>query len=251
MNRNSLLHKAERAVRKPQLVVPYVRRRVRNWRISARTHDHVGFYRAVMADDVAAKSAQAAVGTPTHERWLAIGEMQFSYLTTHGLQRDHRLLEIGCGNLRAGWRFVDYLGPNAYVGVDISPDILVAAEQTIVEYDLQAKRPALYLVDGVDLRFLPADHFDVAHAHSVFSHSPLEIVEAYFRAVHRVLKPGGFFDFTYNRSDAGVWDFLREDFYFPTQTLLAAGTRAGFDARPLDDWHYRQDKIRLVKPQAV
>ena len=34
--------------------------------------------------------------------------LQFDYLVEHGLKPGHRMLDIGCGNLRAGWRFIDY-----------------------------------------------------------------------------------------------------------------------------------------------
>lgn len=246
--RNRLAHKVRQALRRPGLVLPYLRRRLRNRRLRSRNADHVAFYRAVMADDVARRSARGAVGTPSEKRWLAIGRMQFEYLVAHGLEREHRLLEIGCGNLRAGWRFVRYLRPGHYTGVDISPDILLAAERTVVERGVQDRRPALYLVDGTGLDFLPAGFYDAVHAHSVFSHCPLDVVEASLRAAWRVMRPGGFFDFTYNESREGEWEFLREDFYFPTATLLALGERVGFEAKPMEDWHYKQAKIRLTKP---
>ncbi len=48
------------------------------------------------------------------------------------------MLDIGCGNLRAGWRFIDYLEAGHYYGIDISPDILMAAKQTLTT---QGSRP--------------------------------------------------------------------------------------------------------------
>jgi hypothetical protein len=40
---------------------------------------------------------------------------------------------------------------------------------------LQQRLPTLTPVRDLTLRFLPAAHFDVVHAHSVFSHSPLPV----------------------------------------------------------------------------
>jgi hypothetical protein len=54
-----------------------------------------------------------------------------------------RLLEIGCGNLRAGHLFIDYLESGNYHGIDISPPILTAALQTVSD-GLQAKVPHLH-----------------------------------------------------------------------------------------------------------
>ena len=92
--------------------------------------DHVSYYRAVMKSDTA-RSREGAVGSNTHESWLKIGQMQFDYLVEHGLKPGDRMLEIGCGNLRAGRLFIDYLDAGNYYGMDISPDILLAAQQTL------------------------------------------------------------------------------------------------------------------------
>ena len=77
--------------------------------------------------------------------------MQFDYLVRHGLRPEHRMLEIGCGNLRAGRLFIGYLDTGNYYGLDISPDILIAAQETLVSYDLREKLPHLMPVG--DLRF--------------------------------------------------------------------------------------------------
>ena len=201
-----------------------------------------------MADNVRKRSARGAVGTPSEDRWNAVGRKQFRYLRDHGLQRDHTLLEIGCGNLRAGRHFIRYLHPGNYTGIDISPEILLSAQQTLIADQLQDNVPRLFLVSGTGLDFLPSDAYDVVHAHSVFTHTPLDIVVGYFAAVHRVLRPGGFFDFTYHHTGEAPWDFLQEDFYYPTDLLLRRAAEIGFLGSPLNDWKYSQSKIRLTKP---
>jgi len=246
-NRNSLAHKVAAGLRRPRLIARYARRVLRNWRIRRFADSHPEFYRAIMADDVKRRTARGAVGTEAPERWNAIGQKQFNYLRSHGLEPGHQLLEIGCGNLRAGRHFIEYLEPGAYTGVDISPDILLAANETIVTDGLQDRRPRLYLVSGTDMGFLPDAGFDVIHAHSVFTHTPLDVVRTYFEAAARLLRPGGFFDFTYHHTDEAPWDFLQEDYYFPTELLLTEGSAAGFKGRRLEDWVYTQSKIRLEK----
>jgi SAM-dependent methyltransferase len=246
-NRSSITYKLARAVSSPGRIVPYFRNVVRNRRFRRDATSHPGFYRSVMADNVRRKTANGAVGTESPELWQLVGKLQFDYLTGHGLEPYHRLLEIGCGNLRAGRRFIEYLEPGHYTGVDISPEILLAAGDTVVEYGLQQRLPALYLVAGTSLAFLPSGRFDVVHAHSVFTHTPLEIVDAYLREVSRVLRPGGFFDFTYRHSEQDVWGVLDEDFYFPTALLLRQAEAHGFEGKRLEDWDYVQEKIRLTK----
>lgn len=124
-----------------------------------------------MASDTR-RNPEAAVGSQTHDRWLALGRMQFDYLVEHGLAPGARMLDIGCGNLRAGWRFIDHLEAGHYYGIDISPDILIAAKRTLTAQGLQAKVPHLTITKDLTLDFLPDAYFDVVHAHSVFSQPP-------------------------------------------------------------------------------
>ncbi|GAU71269.1 methyltransferase [Streptomyces sp. NBRC 110611] len=242
-NRARLTHKIRYAVRHPDRVRPYLHRLGRDWKLRLTTRDHVAYYRAVMKADTA-KSPTAAVGSASHERWLALGQMQFDYRLRHGLTPDDRMLEIGCGNLRAGWRFIDYLDAGHYHGIDISPEILLAAQDTLVERTLQDKLPHLALVRDLRLTALPAEHFTVVHAHSVFSHSPIEVIDECMSHLPRVLAPNGFFDFTFNRTEGTQHHVLREDFYYRTETLIELAKTHGLTARLMEDWEQ-------LPPQAI
>lgn len=247
-NRASLTHKLRYAASRPGRIPPYLRRTARDLWLRAKHRDHVAYYRAVMASD-AGRNPEAAVGSRSHDRWLALGQMQFDYLTGHGLRPHHRMLDIGCGNLRAGWRFIDYLEPGGYYGIDISPDILVHAKRTLVERGLQAKLPHLTITNDLTLDFLPDGYFDVVHAHSVFSHSPPEVIDECLAHVGRVMRPDGFFDFTFDRTEGKEHQVLREDFYYRTETLTAMAARHGLTAVFMDDWErlpHGQSKIRVT-----
>ncbi|MFR9675189.1 class I SAM-dependent DNA methyltransferase [Streptomyces sp. TR06-5] len=250
-NRSSLAHRLRYALHHPQRVMPYLRRHLRDRRLQRQSGgNHLAYYRAVMRADTA-RNPRGAVGTPTRKRWNALGRMQFQYLLGHGLQPADHMLEIGCGNLRAGRHFVAYLDAGHYYGVDISPDILLSAQQTVVDHGLQDKLPYLTLVDDMRLAHLPDGHFRVIHAHSVFSHSPLGVIGDCFRHVGRLLAPGGFFDFTYNRTDGPEHDVLREDFYYRPATLIALAAEHGLAARTMEDWDelpHKQSKIRVTVP---
>ncbi|MGW0736881.1 class I SAM-dependent methyltransferase [Streptomyces sp. NPDC002851] len=249
-NRGSLRHKIRYAVRHPGRVPAHLRRSARDAILRVRHRwDHVAYYRAVMASD-AARSAEAAVGGgPSTARWREIGQMQFDYLVEHGLAPKHRMLEIGCGNLRAGRLFIDFLEPGNYYGIDISPDILIAAKRTLVRYGLQEKLPYLTVTDNLTFDFLPDASFDVVHAHSVFSHSPLHVIEECFAHIGRILAPEGFFDFTFDRTEGEEHHVLREDFYYRTETLVRLAAEYGLEARFMADWEKRphgQSKIRIT-----
>lgn len=214
------------------------------------TRDHVSYYRAIMRSD-AARSPHAAVGSRSYRRWTVLGKMQFDYLVRHGLKPEHRMLEIGCGNLRAGRLFIGYLDTGNYYGLDISPDILIAAQETLVSYELREKLPYLMLVGNLRFAALPSEMFDVVHAHSVFSHSPLPVIEECFRNIGRVVKPGGWFDFTFDRTEGREHQVLGEDFYYRAETLLDLASGCGLQATLMEDWErlpHRQSKIRITFP---
>jgi SAM-dependent methyltransferase len=249
-NRSRLAYKIAYAIRHPDRISGYVRRRGRDTWLWLTTRDHVSYYRAVMRSDTA-RSAAAAVGSKTHESWLQLGQMQFDYLVSHGLKPDMRMLDIGCGNLRAGRLFIDYLDAGNYYGNDISPDILLAAQRTVVEYGLQHKLPNLALVSDLKLDFLPGNYFDVVHAHSVFSHSPLSVIDECLAHVGRIMTPGGFFDFTFDQTVGTEHQVLREDFYYRTETLLDLARKHGLEAQFMPDWAetgHEQSKIRVIRP---
>jgi len=249
-NRSRLTYQIGYAIRHPGRIAGYARRHGRDTWLWLTTRDHISYYRAVMRSD-AGRSSDAAVGSKTREAWLQIGQLQFDYLCSHGLKPDMRMLDIGCGNLRAGRLFIDYLDAGNYYGTDISPDILLAAQRTVVEYGLQRKLPYLSLASDMRLEFLPDGYFDVVHAHSVFSHSPLPVIEECLAHVGRIMAPGGFFDFTFDRTEGTEHQVLREDFYYHTDTLIDLAKRYGLTAQYLADWEetgHEQSKIRVTRP---
>jgi len=249
-NRSRLSYKIIFAVKHPDQILPYVRRVLVDAWLRARAGDHVSYYRAVMKYK-ASHNVDVAVGSRSHDQWLEFGQMQFDYLLTHGLKPADRILEIGCGNLRAGRLLIDYLDTGNYYGIDISPDIMVAAQQVLAESGLQGKLPRLTIVSDLTFEFLPAGYFTVVHANSVFTHCPIEVIDECLAHVGRVMAPGAIFDFTFYRSDEADYQVLREDFYYRTQTLVSTETDLGLAARLMDDWHDpwdHQPKIRVTLP---
>jgi SAM-dependent methyltransferase len=248
MQRRGMLARVSYAIHHPAKARRYLQRMRRDAVLRVRHRgDPVGYYRAVVADDLR-HGLENAVGNSDRAEWRKIGQVQFDYLVQHGLQPDDHLLEIGCGNLRAGWRFINYLDPAHYFGVDSSADVILAAQDTLVERGLAGKVPHLTVVNDMEYAFLPEHHFDVVHAHSVFSHCPLSVIEDCFAHVGRLMKPEGIFDFTFYRTHGKEYVRLRENYYYRAETLIDAANRHGLNARVMDDWEGRheQDKIRIT-----
>lgn len=247
--RYRILYRLRYALRNPGRIRPFLRRWWRDRRIALRHRDHVSYYREVMRHDVA-EHPDRAVGSRSRERWLAVGQMQFDHLVAHGLEPSHDVLEIGCGNLRAGWRLIAYLEHGRYVGIDISPDILLAANRTIEERSLQDREPQLRLVDDLRFGWCPDRRFDLVHAHSVFSHTPWEVIAECFAHVGRILRPGGVLDLSFNQTSGQEHQVLREDYYYRADSLIGLAERYGFSAELIEDWApgHKQSRLRLTLP---
>lgn len=106
--------------------------------------------------------------------WDELGKLQFDFLSEHGLRPSHKLLDLGCGSLRAGTQLIPYLDPGNYWGVDISADLLEAGWKELGALGLQQRQPRGQLVTLADFEFgLLGTRFDYCIATSVFTHMTL------------------------------------------------------------------------------
>ena len=114
-----------------------------------------------------------------------IGELQFEFLVEQGLSPSNHLLDIGCGSLRGGRYFLEYLEAGNYTGMDISEEV--------IEAGLEKNRSAVeendptFIVND-DLQFDEVNNsFEYAIAQSVFTHLPLEQVEECLENIDKVV----------------------------------------------------------------
>lgn len=104
--------------------------------------------------------------------WEEIGKLQFDFLCANGLKPSSTLIDIGCGCLRGGIYFVEFLDPGKYYGMDISEELLNAGYNIeLRDRGLQHKLPRANLIADGEFQFarFPAK-FDMAIAQSLFSH---------------------------------------------------------------------------------
>jgi SAM-dependent methyltransferase len=137
------------------------------------------------------------------------GRENLALLIEHaGLERDSRVLDIGCGTGRMAAPLAAWLNRGAgYVGFDVSESAISTCRRTVgsgrrdfqfVHADIRNRE---YRSGGsiaeTSFRFPVEDaSVDLAFATSVFSHMTLESITHYLAETRRVLKPGGRFMFT-------------------------------------------------------
>jgi len=125
-------------------------------------------------------------------QWERMGQLQLDTLVNEGLEPQHYLLDVGCGSLRAGIHFIDYLAQGRYFGADISEDLLVAGRGELQQKGIEGKDPVLVARGDFEFRDMHQT-FDFALAQSVFTHIPFNDITRCVSGVSRVLEPGGKF----------------------------------------------------------
>src|SRR5215207_6274180 len=136
-------------------------------------------------------------------KWAAMGDLQRDFLVAQGLRPEHRLLDVGCGPLRAGIRLVEYLDPGGYYGIDINGSLLDVGYEQELPSQLRERLPRDHLraTDRFDCDF--GVRFDYAIAQSLFTHVSLNHIRLCLYRVARQLTPGGRFFATFFEAPRG------------------------------------------------
>jgi len=192
--------------------------------------------------------------------WEEVGRLQRDFLVKQGLKPHHRLVDIGCGSLRGGVKFVAYLDANRYYGIDLSGDLLKAGyAQEIVPAGLDAKLPRdnLSVSDSFDIGGFGVQ-FDMGIAQSVFSHLPMPYLVDCLARIAPHFVPGGIFFVTcflvpdgkfgqqVKQGKGGVVTFPDKDPYHYTQAQLSTALAGdpNWEMKIIGDWsHPRQQQM--------
>jgi cyclopropane fatty-acyl-phospholipid synthase-like methyltransferase len=130
--------------------------------------------------------------------WDELGKLQLDFLRDHGLRPTHKLLDLGCGSLRAGTQLIPYLESGNYWGVDISSDLLEAGWKELGALGLQQHQPRGQLVTLLDFEFDQiGTRFDYCIATSVFTHMTLNRIRRCLARLAGSLSPDGKFFATF------------------------------------------------------
>jgi SAM-dependent methyltransferase len=176
-------------------------------------------------DALVERDPQLAVGG----LWDQIGELQFAFLVRQGLQPHHTLLDIGCGTLRGGRHFIEYLEPGNYTGMDISANAIAYGRQLVEEEGLSEKRPKLLVSENKNLKFeeLAGEAFDFLLAQSVFTHLEPDHITECLRHVGRIMSDDSVFYFTFNEASRFSRSGLTV-FRYPVSFLRTLADENGF-----------------------
>ncbi len=123
------------------------------------------------------------------QSWDARGEAQLRFMQSMGLQPSSRMLDIGCGPLRAGTHFIRFLDRGCYSGLDFNPSFIDLAQRTIDEQSLRDREPKIALIKNFDVAGRFADN-DFGLAFSVLHHGSDEERALFFRNIAAAFRNG-------------------------------------------------------------
>lgn len=181
-------------------------------------------------------------------RWDEIGPLQLDFLKRHGLQPQSSLLDYGCGSLRAGIHFIDYLQPGGYTGVDISEELIRYANQLIEEKNWQSKNVTLILNHDLELGYMTRK-FDYIIATSVLTHMVWADIEKLLTHIHKIMDANSAFYATFldNTGNRPVTtDF--QNFHYPYQDFVELAKKLNLKLELMTDFdHPRGQKMLQFK----
>lgn len=125
--------------------------------------------------------------------WTELQAYQIGALLKLGLKPHHRLLDIGCGPLRGGLGFIDYLDAGNYAGIDLSEACIAEAHMQIAREGLASKNPFLAVSDSFGWKELNGRRFDYIWCSQLLYHLDEKQVDSLLQRAAHFLAPRGRF----------------------------------------------------------
>jgi SAM-dependent methyltransferase len=119
--------------------------------------------------------------------WDIRGQAQFAFLLDMGIQRHSRVLDIGCGPLRAGVHLIRWLNEGCYTGYDYNKSFVEAARQEIKVHSLESKKPTVHTITDFDCSGL--GQFDFILVFSILQRYDLDVLDDFFEKTYKACIP--------------------------------------------------------------
>ena len=196
----------------------------------------INFY-ATMLDSYAEKDIQKLPS----EGYLQEGKEFLDWLIQHGLKPEHRLLDYGCGVLRAGRYLIPYLNKGNYVGIDISWARIQKGHLVLREAGISRDDYEAHLAKDCLLKELKDQKFDMIWANSVLTHMPERDIREFLCALRPHFNKSGAFFFTFSPSERLGLTVPKQEklknFYYPTSYLKQMFNDCGYSFEVMEDGH--------------
>ncbi len=154
------------------------------------------------------------------------GRLQLSTLVREGIYPSSKLLDVGCGCLRAGYWLVHFLNAGCYFGIEPNSRMLQAGIDSVLGPEVRAaKRPAFDHNDQFDFSIFGVK-FDVILARSIWTHASKAQIQIMLDGFVHNSSPDAFFLTSYHPASwfgGGAADYTGTRWVGKSHTSTRAG----------------------------
>jgi hypothetical protein len=188
--------------------------------------------------------------------WEEIGQLQFRYLVDRGLKPSDVLVDVGCGSLRAGRLFIEYLDSGHYLGLDNYAEVVAAGVDVELSEDLRRQKRPEFVISRRFAFELFTKKPTFALAQSLFTHLALHDIESCLRRLasvidsHRPLYATYFPPGSFGPNHANAVESIYERCYtYSADELAAVAQSAGWCFGDIGPWGHprRQYMARYTR----
>jgi SAM-dependent methyltransferase len=131
-----------------------------------------------------------------------VGRLCLEVLLKEGLSPSSRVLDVGCGALRAGYWLMRFLDTGCYFGIEPNRDMLKVGLEEIVQPNVVARAGA-HFAHNDDFDFsVFGEQFDFVLARSIWTHTSKAQIQAMLSSFAATAAPGGAFLASYHPATA-------------------------------------------------
>lgn len=190
------------------------------------------------------------------DKWDEIGKLQFYFLRNNGLKPHHKLIDIGCGSLRGGIHFINYLDRFNYFGTDINNDLIKLGLSKELSIELKSKVNNDNFIISKNFNFnFNIDYFDYAVAISVFTHLRKSNIITCLKNLKKKLNEGTFFstffiveneykDLPFVQTKEITSYPYKDPYHYTLNEIKEIAKNTGFECKLIDDFiHPRNQKM--------
>ena len=189
-------------------------------------------------------------------RWDEIGKLQFDFLKKMGLKPKDKLIDIGCGSLRGGVHFIEYLDDFNYFGTAINEELVKVGIDKELNNILKSKITLKNFIisENFDLNF-KIKSFDYGIALSVFTHLKKKNILKCLTNVSKKFVTGKFYgtffivdyknkDIPCKQLDGFISYSYKDPFHYTLDEINEMAKLSGFKCKLIKDFiHPRNQKM--------
>lgn len=141
------------------------------------------------------------------------GREQFSFLLKSGLSPDSKIVDLGCGPLRAGYWLIHFLDAGCYCGIEPHTGRLDMGINSILEPEIiKAKSPRFDTNPNFDTSVF-GEKFDFFLAYSIWTHASKRQIQASLDSFVQDTKETGVFLSSYLPANGHNPDYKGHNWY--------------------------------------